>query len=151
MTRLTSRTGPGNSATNSQQVVALRQSKQVLHLLDTEVQTECKYRPQPLLGPDGHAIFVHALLHSVHPTHCFFIMFDKKRLTMSVLFASDLDHLFADCNEYTPTSFETVLTTLLSFHRTTTIPFLVSVAKSKDPLVGFSIFHRFEWSITKPV
>ena len=63
MTRSTSKTGPGNGATDSQQVVglvnvAVRQSKQVPHLLDTDVQAECKYRPPPLLGPDSRAIFV---------------------------------------------------------------------------------------------
>ena len=86
MTRPTSKTGPGNGVTDSQQVVglvnvALRQSKHMLHLLDSDVQAECKYRPLALLGPDGRAIFVHVLVHSVHSTHCFVIMFDKERLT----------------------------------------------------------------------
>ena len=62
---------------------------------------------------------------------------------MSVLFASDLDHLFADCSGCIPTLFETVLTTLLSFHRTTTIPFLVSVLSSASPsLSQIGVEHR---------
>ena len=86
MTRPTSKTGPGNGATDSQQViglvnVALRQSKHVPYLLDTDVQAECKYRPPALLGPDGGEIFVHVLVHPVHSTHCFVIMFDMERLT----------------------------------------------------------------------
>ena len=83
MTRPTSKTGPGNGVTGSQQFVglvnvALRQSK---HLLDTDVQANCKYRPAALLGPDGRAIFVHVLVHPVRSTHCFVTMFDKERLT----------------------------------------------------------------------
>ena len=86
MTRPMIKTGPGNGATDSQQVVglvniALRQSKHVLHLLDTDVQAEYKYRLPALLGPDGRAIFVHVLVQPVHSTHCLVIMFDKERLT----------------------------------------------------------------------
>ena len=86
MMRPTSKTDPGNSATDSQQIVglvniALRQSKHVPHLLDTDVQAERKYRPPALLGPDGRAIFVHVLVHPVHSTHYFIIMVDKERLT----------------------------------------------------------------------
>ena len=60
MTRPTSKTGPGNGATDSQHFVglvnvALRQSKHVQYLLDTDIQAECKYRPPALLGPDGRA------------------------------------------------------------------------------------------------
>ena len=86
MTRPTIKTGPGNGVMDSQQFVclvnvALRQSKHVPHLLDTDAQAECKYRPPALLGPDGRAIFVHVLAHPVHSTHCFVVMFDKERLT----------------------------------------------------------------------
>ena len=86
MTRPTSKTGPGNGPTDSQQFVALvnvalRQSKQVPHLLGADVQAEWKYRPSAILGPDGRAIFIHVLVHPVHPTHCFVIMVDKERLT----------------------------------------------------------------------
>ena len=85
MTRPTSKTGPGNGATDSQQVdglvnVALRQSKHVPHLLDTDVQAECKYRQPALLGPDGGVIFAHVLVHPVRSTHCFVIMFAMERL-----------------------------------------------------------------------
>ena len=86
MTRPTSKTGPGNGVTDSQQFVglvnvALHQSKHTPHLLDTDVQAECKYRPPAHLGPDGRAIFVHVLVHPVHSTHCFVIVFNKERLT----------------------------------------------------------------------
>ena len=86
MMRPTSKTGPGNGVTDSQQFIGLvnivlRQSKHVPHLLDTDVQAEWKYRPPALLGPDGLAIFVHVLVQPVHSTHCFVIMCDKERLT----------------------------------------------------------------------
>ena len=99
MTRPTSKTGPGNGLTDSQQFiglvnVALRQSKRVLHLLDTDVQAECKYR-----SPDGRVIFIHILVHLVHSTHCFVVTLDKERLTnVNSLCICSFDHLFADCS-----------------------------------------------------
>ena len=86
MTRPTSKAGPGNGVTDSQQFfdlvnITLRQLKHVPHLLDTDVQAECKCRPPALLGLDGRAIFVHLLVQPVHSTHCFVVMFDKERLT----------------------------------------------------------------------
>ena len=68
--------------------------KHAPHLLDTNVQAECRYRPPALLAPDGRVIFVHVLVQPVHSTHCFVIMFDKEfslRLILTIFLLIAVD------------------------------------------------------------